>query len=148
MTIRQLLEQLISEQRIPPKTIFEIRNASSPLFQVVQNPWYVRVLIGLSAWIAAILFLVFVFGMLLLDLGAFSKNDKPVGMKEATLWSTIWVVISVGFYFFIIHRSLIHDVRFPVHSLWVIVCGFETINQRLETRDLILIDNCLFIIVI
>lgn len=57
-------------------------------------------------------FLVFVFGILLLDLGAFSKENKTVGLREATVWSVVWVVISVSFYFFIIHFGyLIHGIE-------------------------------------
>lgn len=58
------------------------------------------------------IFLVFVFAVLLLDLGAFSKNDKPVGIKEATIWSVVWVLFSMGFYFFILHYGwLIHGIE-------------------------------------
>lgn len=57
-------------------------------------------------------FLVFIFAILLLDLGAFSKENKPVGLKEAATWSMVWVLFSVGFYFFIIQFGwLIHGIE-------------------------------------
>lgn len=56
-------------------------------------------------------FLVFIFAVLLLDLGAFSKENKPVGLREASIWSIIWILFSVSFYFFIVHFGwLIHGI--------------------------------------
>src|SRR5690606_41825640 len=49
--------------------------------------------------------------LLLLDLGVFSKDDHDVKFKEAALWTSIWVAMSVGFYFIIrTHGDLIHGV--------------------------------------
>ncbi len=42
-------------------------------------------------------------GMLLLDLGVFSKNNHKVGFMEALIWSAVWITFSLAFYFFIIH---------------------------------------------
>lgn len=56
-------------------------------------------------------FLVFIFTILLLDLGVFSKNNHKVGFREALTWSIVWVMISIGFYFFLIHFGyLIHGI--------------------------------------
>lgn len=50
-------------------------------------------------------------GMLLLDLGVFTKNNHKVGFMEALIWSTVWVCFSLAFYFFIIHYGdLIHGI--------------------------------------
>jgi len=58
------------------------------------------------------LFLVFIFAVLLLDLGVFTKEYKRVGVTEATVWSVVWIMLSVGFYFFIIHFGyLIHGIE-------------------------------------
>lgn len=50
------------------------------------------------------LFMVFVVVMLLLDLFVFHKKDKVVSVKEAAIWTTIWVSLAMGFavliYFF------------------------------------------------
>jgi len=58
------------------------------------------------------IFLVFIFAVLLLDLGVFSKEYKKVGIREATIWSVVWILLSIGFYFFIIHFGyLIHGIE-------------------------------------
>lgn len=58
------------------------------------------------------IFLVFIFIVLLLDLGVFTKGYKRVGFGEATAWSLVWILLSVGFYFFIIHYGfLIHGIE-------------------------------------
>ena len=43
------------------------------------------------------LFMVFVVVMLLLDLFVFHKKDKVVGVKEAALWTGIWVGMAMAF---------------------------------------------------
>lgn len=43
------------------------------------------------AWIA---FGVFVAVMLALDLGVFHKSDKEIGLREASIWSAIWVALA------------------------------------------------------
>ncbi len=69
------------------------------------------------------IFLVFIFAVLLLDLGVLSKNHRRVGFREATLWSVVWILISVAFYFFIIRFGyLIHGID-----------SIEEIAARIET---------------
>lgn len=50
------------------------------------------------------LFMVFVVVMLVLDLFVFHKKDKVVSVKEAAIWTAIWVSLAMGFavlvYFF------------------------------------------------
>lgn len=48
-------------------------------------------------------FLIFILGILLLDLGVFSKNNHKVGFMESIIWSAVWIGFSLAFYFFIIH---------------------------------------------
>ncbi len=56
-------------------------------------------------------FLLFVFIILLLDLGVFSKSYHKVGFTEATIWSVVWIGISIAFYFFLIHFGyLVHGI--------------------------------------
>lgn len=51
-----------------------------------------------------ILFNVFVLGLLALDLGVFHRNDHAVGMKEAGIWTVVWIslalIFNAGIYFF------------------------------------------------
>ena len=59
---------------------------------MAENIWY---------WV---IFNVFVLGLLALDLGVFHRRDHAVGMKEAALWTGVWISISVlfnlGIYFY------------------------------------------------
>ena len=51
-----------------------------------------------------VLFNVFVLGLLALDLGVFHRNDHAVGMKEAAIWTVVWIslalIFNAGIYFF------------------------------------------------
>lgn len=42
-------------------------------------------------------FLLFVLVMLALDLGVFHRKEHPVSIKEATIWSLVWIGLSVVF---------------------------------------------------
>jgi tellurite resistance protein TerC len=44
-----------------------------------------------------ILFIVFIFALLALDLGVFHKANKPVSMKESMAWTMVWVSLSLLF---------------------------------------------------
>jgi tellurite resistance protein TerC len=46
-------------------------------------------------------FLAFIGGMLILDLGVFSRKSHVVSFKEASAWSTVWIILAIGFYFII-----------------------------------------------
>ncbi len=46
-------------------------------------------------------FLLFISAMLALDLGVFSKKNHVVKFREAAIWSVVWVLTAVGFYFFL-----------------------------------------------
>ncbi|TAF76444.1 MAG: TerC/Alx family metal homeostasis membrane protein [Bacteroidetes bacterium] len=57
-------------------------------------------------------FIVFVVGILLLDLGVFSKEDKPVTFKVAATWSVIWIILALTFYTFLkFNGSIIHGIE-------------------------------------
>jgi len=57
------------------------------------------------------LFIAFITGMLLLDLGIFSKKSHVVPFREALIWTGVWVLLSVGFYLIIrTHGDLIHGI--------------------------------------
>ncbi len=60
------------------------------------------------------IFIAFIVGILLLDLGVFSKESHKVSFKEATLWTAAWVTLSLCFYVFILFKGhLIHGVETP-----------------------------------
>lgn len=53
-------------------------------------------LAGISIWIW-LAFLGFVFAMLALDLGVFHKSAHEVKMREALIWSGVWIAIALVF---------------------------------------------------
>ncbi|MDX2189173.1 MAG: TerC/Alx family metal homeostasis membrane protein [Bacteroidota bacterium] len=56
-------------------------------------------------------FILFVVGILLLDLGVFSKESKTVTFKVAALWSAIWVLFALSFYTFLnFYGHIIHGI--------------------------------------
>ena len=67
LTFREVFEQLVQEGLILPEATTEIQDVLSSEFVTDSSPWYVRILVGLSAWIAAILFLVSLFGLSVID---------------------------------------------------------------------------------
>jgi tellurite resistance protein TerC len=46
-------------------------------------------------WVYGV-FVVFVLGVLTLDLGVFHRKAHVVGFREAATWSVVWVIVSVG----------------------------------------------------
>ena len=51
-----------------------------------------------------IIFSVFVLGMLALDLGVFNRKAHEVRVKEALIWSIVWVTLSLIFNWWIYHE--------------------------------------------
>lgn len=91
-TIREIVEQLQQEGLVAATTLFEIRNAQTIETDQASTPWYVRVLIGLSAWIAAILFLVFLFG-----------TEIITSEKGAMVVGAIFIVLTITFRWLLDH---------------------------------------------
>lgn len=50
----------------------------------------------LPLWIWAS-FIAFILGMLALDLGVFNRKSHKIGVKEAAIWSGVWVALSLVF---------------------------------------------------
>lgn len=50
----------------------------------------------LSRYLFFIVFIVFIVVMLSLDLGVFHKKDHVVGIREAAMWTGIWVLLAMG----------------------------------------------------
>ncbi len=49
--------------------------------------------------------------MLALDLGVFSKKNKVVSFKEASIWSLVWISLALGFYLLVdMHGDWIHGI--------------------------------------
>ncbi|TDB65845.1 TerC/Alx family metal homeostasis membrane protein [Arundinibacter roseus] len=62
-------------------------------------------------------FIVFVIFVMMLDLGAFSRQRSHiVQFKEAAAWSAVWVTLAIGFYFFLRNFGYwVHDISDPSH---------------------------------
>jgi tellurite resistance protein TerC len=63
---------------------------------VVVSPFFVRRRVQVSIWFW-ILFNLFIVGMLALDLGVFHRRAHEVGIKEAAIWSGVWITLSLLF---------------------------------------------------
>lgn len=96
-----------------------------------------------------VVFNIFVLGMLALDLGVFHRKAHSVSIKEASLWSVIWVtlamVFNLGIYFYwgqekalefltgyVIEKSL------SVDNLFVFLMVFQYFNTPSEYQHRVL----------
>ncbi len=71
-------------------------------------------------------FILFVFVILALDLGVFHKEAHEVSVKEASIWTTIWIslalVFNLLFYFYSLHR-------FSTDTTLLAIPGFDPALQ-------------------
>jgi len=59
-------------------------------------------------------FLTLIFTMLFIDLGVFSKKSHIIGFKEAIVWTSVWVLVALGFYVFLTqYGEIIHGISNP-----------------------------------
>ena len=57
-------------------------------------------------------FIVFILGMLALDLGIFDRKSHEVKFKEALIWTLVWISLALGFYLFIrLRGEMIHGLE-------------------------------------
>ncbi|MBK7031043.1 MAG: TerC/Alx family metal homeostasis membrane protein [Bacteroidales bacterium] len=57
-------------------------------------------------------FIVFIGGMLALDLGIFDRKSHEVKFKEALIWTIVWVTLAAGFYLLILNKAeIIHGLK-------------------------------------
>lgn len=56
-------------------------------------------------------FIVFIILMLVIDLGLFTRTDKPVSLKQAAVMSAVWICLALGFYLLLVNfGGLLHHV--------------------------------------
>lgn len=56
-------------------------------------------------------FIIFIAAMLSIDLGVFNKNDHVVGIKEATIWTFVWIGMALLFgVLLLFHAEWIHGI--------------------------------------
>jgi tellurite resistance protein TerC len=59
-----------------------------------------------------IVFILFISGMLAIDLGIFDRHSHEVKFKEAMIWTLVWVSLASGFYFLILYKGeIIHGLN-------------------------------------
>lgn len=81
-----------------------------------------------------ILFLVFIFFMLALDLGVFHKKDHEIKIKEATIWTCIWVTMAMGMALLVrFHAEWIHGIS-NLDDLLAFVNGTD-LAQKISGLD-------------
>ena len=68
------------------------------------------------------LFLAFVFGVLAIDLGVFHRKAHVVSFREASMWSLVWVLLSLGINFCLYHYAA---WKFPQDPRLLAVSGFN-----------------------
>lgn len=62
-------------------------------------------------------FLIGIFIILAIDLGVLRKQDHVIGFMEALIWSAFWILLSVGFYFFLLHYGkMVHGIE-TIHEI-------------------------------
>jgi len=56
-------------------------------------------------------FLVFIVAMLSIDLGLFSKADRPVTLTRAAIMSAVWIALAISFYLLLLrYGDLLHHI--------------------------------------
>ncbi len=57
------------------------------------------------------IFLIFIFTILIIDLGLFNRKSHVISFKESLFWTTLWVSFALGFYYLILtNGQLIHGI--------------------------------------
>lgn len=80
-------------------------------------------------------FILFIILMLAIDLGLFSKSDKPVSLKAAAIMSAIWVLFAIIFYVVLkIWGNELHNVHDIATLQEVIAKHYH--NIKIDTTDL------------
>jgi tellurite resistance protein TerC len=72
---------------------------------VIQESLWVNNMFSTISPILWTAFIAFVLLALAVDLGVFHRQARTISLREATAWSVIWVVVSLGFNFFLLHFS-------------------------------------------
>jgi tellurite resistance protein TerC len=58
-----------------------------------------------------LVFIIFIAGMLALDLGVFDRHSHELKFREAVIWTLVWVSLAAGFYLLILFKGeIIHNL--------------------------------------
>jgi tellurite resistance protein TerC len=91
------------------------------------NRWWGMILFPFAEyWWFYVAFTVFVLVVLALDLGVFHKEAHEVRFKEASIWTSIWIGLALGFnYLFYLYAK--H--RFSTNEMYTSLEGFDPDQQ-------------------
>lgn len=94
-------------------------------------------------------FLIFVFGLLALDLGIFHRQAHEVSLKEAGVWSVVWVALATAFgvgvfHFFGAQKALEFATGYVIEKalsvdnifVFVVIFGYFSIPKKHQHRVL------------
>jgi len=70
-------------------------------------------------------FILFVVGMLVLDLGVFHRKAHVVGIRESALWSVVWVGLALIFNYLLYQYAL---WEFPQRDHLITIPGFDSVE--------------------
>ena len=66
----------------------------------------------MSRFLFFAVFMIFILAMLAMDLGLFHKKDHEIGIKEASLWTGIWVLLAMGMALLLrLHAEWVHGIN-------------------------------------
>jgi len=66
-----------------------------------------------------LVFCVLIIGMLILDLGFFNKKAHQVSNKEATIWTLVWITLSMLFSVFILFQTSVEKFSQFQSAYWI-----------------------------
>lgn len=70
-------------------------------------------------------FITFILFVLLLDLGIFSKESHIVSFKESMIWSAVWVICALGFYFLVRFKGQILHGPTSLEDLQLLISKYQ-----------------------
>ena len=80
-------------------------------------------------------FLVFILFMLAMDLGVFHKKDHVIKIKEAAIWTAIWIMLAMLFGLLLLFKAeWVHDIR-CLDDLYAYVKGTDLAHKILPTMS-------------
>ncbi|HSN68869.1 MAG TPA: hypothetical protein VLV48_06470, partial [Thermoanaerobaculia bacterium] len=96
-----------------------------------------------------IIFTVFVLGVLALDLGVFHRKSHAVSVKEATIWTAVWVtlalIFNLGIFYFKGHQPALEfltgyliEYSLSVDNIFVFVLIFTTFRVPAVSQQRVL----------
>ena len=75
-------------------------------------------------------FMVFIILMLAMDLGVFHKKDHVIKIKEAAIWTAIWILLAMLFGLLLLFKAeWVHDIR-CLDDLYAYVKGTDLAHWR------------------